>query len=76
MKIYDLTVLLKKHGETEIEVEKCKIILSNNEDVKESVNMIYGSFYDIMSYEYKECDTIYISKKYLIEQDFKIVHFE
>lgn len=76
MKQYDLIVVLKKHGETKAEIEKCKIILSDNEDVKESVNMLYGSFYNIISFYYCECDTIHISKKYLIEQAFRMVRFE
>ena len=76
MKQYDLTVELKEQGMTKIQFKKCKIVLSDKDNVEEIAQMIYGCWYDILSISYEECDEIIISKNYLIEQAWKLIRFE
>lgn len=76
MKQYDLTVEVKEHGMSKVEIKKSKIILSDKDDVKEFAQMMYGCWYDVLKIEYEECETISISKTYLIEEAYKMINFK
>jgi hypothetical protein len=75
MKQYDLTVKVQEHGMSKIETKTSKVILSDKDNVKEFAQMMYGCWYDVLRVDYEECDEIHISKTYLIEQAYKMIHF-
>ena len=76
MKQYDLTVEVKEHGMSKVEIKRCKIILSDKDNVEEYAQMMYGCWYDVLRVEYEECEEIHISKTYLIEQAYNLIRFE
>ena len=76
MKQYDLTVELKEFSMSDVQIKKCKIIISDKDNVEELAQMMYGCWYDIVSVSYEECDEIIISKTYLIEEAWKMINFK
>lgn len=76
MKQFDLTVKVQEHGMSKIETKICKIILSDNDNINEFAQMMYGCWYDVLKVEYQECETIHVSKTYLIEEAYKMINFK
>lgn len=76
MKHYDLTVTLRSFLDDNVQTKKCKVILSDKDDVKEFAEMLYGCWNYISEVKYEECEEIHVSKTYLAEEAYKMVRFE
>jgi putative sterol carrier protein len=66
MKSFKLKTQLKEHGSELVEVRETLIVLSDKDDLDYIVQMLYGSWYDIISFEI-EPTTIFVSRQYCID---------
>ena len=76
MRIYDITTVLKKHDTGNIITQKDTIILADNDSLKEHIQMLYGCWYDIISFEFEKANMIHISKNYIAQEAMKIIRFD
>jgi len=67
MKAYNVKTRLKKHGERIWDRCEKVMILSDEDDLDEFVQMTYGCWYEIISFDSEEIQ-VGISKTYLREE--------
>lgn len=67
MKAYNVKTRLKKHGERIWSICEEVMILSDEDDLDEFIQMTYGCWYDVISFDSEEVQ-VGISKTYLREE--------
>ena len=75
MRIYNITVVLKEQGTKTDQIKKATIILAESDSLDEFIQMMYGCWFDIISYKYEEADIIHISKNYIAKEAMKMIRF-
>ena len=74
MRIYNVTTVLKEpFSKDKEQVKKDTVILSDSDDLKEFVQMMYGCWFDIVKFDYEEADVIHISKSYIKQEALKMI---
>ena len=76
MKTYDVSLKLRKHGESEIIDMDDIFILSDDDCIEESIQMAYGCWYDIMFAEWMIMKDAKVSKTYLVEQGKQLIRWQ
>ena len=73
MRIYNITTIVKEHSKAKEQVKKDTVILADNDDLNEFVQMMYGSWFDIVKFDYEEANTVVISKNYIKQEALKVM---
>jgi hypothetical protein len=73
MRIYNITTVVREHSKAENQVKKDTVILADNDDLKEFVQMMYGCWFDVISFEYEEANMVHISKNYIKQEALKVM---
>jgi hypothetical protein len=73
MRIYNITTIVKEHSKAKEQVKKDTVILADNDDLAEFVQMMYGCWFDVISFEYEEANMVHISKNYIKHEALKVM---
>ena len=76
MRIYNLTAVVKEKGTKTQTIKKDTIILADNDGLEDFVHMMYGVWYDIISFEVEEANIIHISKNYIAQEAMQMIRFD
>lgn len=76
MRIYKVKVWLSDYVNDFPEIKETTMILGKEDELEEMVQMAYGSWFDILNYEFEEGNQIMVSKNYLIEEAKKLMRIE
>jgi hypothetical protein len=66
MKALKIVAQLREHGESKTLERSACMVLSDRDDPDNFVEMMWGSWYDIISYQFEDIE-IHISKNYIKE---------
>lgn len=64
MKYLKINTELKEYGTTTVETKNLYIAISENEDIDLILQMIYGTWYEVIAYTSEEAE-IYVSQNYI-----------
>tara|TARA_R110000851_G_scaffold155708_1_gene298251 strand:- start:298 stop:534 length:237 start_codon:yes stop_codon:yes gene_type:complete len=73
MRIYNISTTIKEHSAAKEKIVKETVILSDNEDLSEFVQMMYGGWYDVVKFDVEEANIIHISKNYIKQEALKVI---
>jgi hypothetical protein len=63
---------LRKHGESQTVERTAYMVLSDHDDTELFIQMAWGSWYDIISYQSEDIE-IHVSKNYIKEQSLDLI---
>ena len=73
MRIYNITTIVKEHSKAKEQIKKDTVILADNDDLNEFIQMMYGCWFDVISFEYEEANMVHISKNYIKQEALKVM---
>lgn len=73
MRVYNITTTLKAYGNAKEEIKKDTLILADNDDISEHIQMMYGSWFEIVKFDVEEANLIHISKNYIKQEAIKLL---
>ena len=73
MRIYNITTIVKEHSKAKEQIKKDAVILADNDDLNEFIQMMYGCWFDVISFEYEEANMVHISKNYIKQEALKVM---
>jgi hypothetical protein len=73
MRIYNITTIVKEHSKAKEQIKKDTVILADNDDLNEFIQMMYGCWFDVISFEYEEANMVHISKNYIRQEALKVM---
>jgi len=73
MRIYNIITIVKEHSKAKEQVKKDTVILADNDDLDEFIQMMYGCWFDVISFEYEEANMVHISKNYIKQEALKVM---
>ena len=76
MRVYEIETIVKEHNKAPEELKIETVILGRFDDISEFVQMMYGTYYIVVSFSIKEVKDIVISKSYLRDKAMEMVRFD
>jgi hypothetical protein len=76
MRIYNVSVLLRDYPSAPEETVKVTIILGKDDSLSDYIYMIYGTWHDVVGFEYEDANLIHISKSFIAEEAMKLIRFD
>ena len=73
MRIYNITTIVKEHSKAKEQIKKDTVILADNDHLNEFIQMMYGCWFDVISFEYEEANMVHISKNYIKQEALKVM---
>ena len=73
MRIYNITTTIKEYSTAKEEIVKETVILSDNDNLSEFVQMMYGGWHDVVRFEAEEANIVHISKNYIKQEALKVI---
>ena len=73
MRIYNITTTIKEYSTAKEEIVKETVILSDNDNLSEFVQMMYGGWHDVVKFDAEEANIIHISKNYIKQEALKVL---
>jgi len=73
MRIYNTTTIVKEHSKAKEQIKKDTVILADDDDLNEFIQMMYGCWFDVVSFEYEEANMVHISKNYIKQEALKVM---
>jgi len=73
MRIYNITTIVKEHSKAKEQVLKETVILADKDNLAEFIQMMYGSWFDVISFEYENANMVRISQNYIKQEALKVI---